>query len=66
MEQQLEKEHAQLQKLEQQLSDPGLYDEDNKKKLADLLHKQGELKERVNTTEEAWMQASEELEAASA
>lgn len=66
LEQQLEKEHAQLQKLEQQLSDPGLYDEDNKKKLADLLHKQGELKERVNTTEEAWMQASEELEAASA
>jgi len=65
LEQQLEKEHAQQQKVEQQLTDPTLYeDANNKKKLADLLLKQGELKARVSATEEEWMQASEELEAA--
>jgi ATP-binding cassette subfamily F protein 3 len=67
LEQQLEKEHAQLHKVEQQLTDPALYeDAHNKKKLADLLLKQGELKARVAATEEEWMQASEELETANA
>ena len=67
LEQQLEKEHAQLHKVEQQLTDPALYeDSNNKKKLADLLLKQGELKARVAATEEEWMQASEELETANA
>ena len=63
---QLKPMREQVRKLEQQLSDPTLYDDANKKKLAELLHKQGELKVRVSSTEEAWMQASEELEAASA
>jgi ATP-binding cassette subfamily F protein 3 len=67
LEQQLEKEHAQLHKVEQQLTDPALYeDAHNKKKLADLLLKQGELKARVAATEEEWMLASEELETANA
>jgi ATP-binding cassette subfamily F protein 3 len=67
LEQQLEKEHAQLHKVEQQLTDPALYeDANNKKMLADLLLKQGELKARVAATEEEWMQASEELETANA
>jgi ATP-binding cassette subfamily F protein 3 len=67
LEQQLEKEHAQQQKVEQQLTDPTLYeDANNKKKLADLLLKQSELKARVSATEEEWMLASEELETANA
>jgi ATP-binding cassette subfamily F protein 3 len=64
LEQQLEKEHAQQQKVEQQLTDPTLYDDANKKKLAELLQKQGELRARVSATEEEWMLASEELESA--
>jgi len=64
LEQQLEKEHAQQQKVEQQLTDPTLYDDASKKKLAELLQKQGELRARVSATEEEWMLASEELEAA--
>ena len=66
LEQQLEKDNAQLQKLEQQLADVSLYDDANKKKLAELLLKQGELKNKVAAIEEEWMQATEELETAEA
>ena len=66
LEQQLEKDHTQLQKLEQQLTDPALYDDANKKKLAELLLKQGELKTRIAATEDEWMHASEALETANA
>jgi ATP-binding cassette, subfamily F, member 3 len=64
LEQDIEKLGSQLQKLEQQLADPALYEEANKKKLAELLQKQRELKNRVAALEEEWLQASEELEAA--
>jgi len=51
---------------EQQLADVSLYDDANKKKLAELLLKQGELKNKVAAIEEEWMQATEELETAEA
>ncbi len=62
LEQQLEREHKQLAALEQTLPDPALYEEANKAKLAKLLQEQGELKRRLATTEEAWLQASGEME----
>jgi ATP-binding cassette, subfamily F, member 3 len=62
LEQQLDKESAQLTIIEQQLADPDLYAEANKAKLAKLVQQQGELKRKVSDTEEQWLLATAELE----
>ncbi len=62
LEQQLEREHRKLVELEQKLADPTLYEETNKGWLAKLVHEQGELKRQLTLTEEAWMEATEQLE----
>src|SRR5690606_39392712 len=62
LEQQLEREHRKLAELEQQLADPTLYEEVNKGFLAKLLHEQGEMKRQLANTEEAWLEATEQLE----
>jgi ATP-binding cassette subfamily F protein 3 len=62
LEQQMEREQRKLSEMEQKLLDPSLYDDGNKGWLAKLLHEQGELKRQLLDTEEAWLQASEQLE----
>ncbi|MFZ9583520.1 MAG: ATP-binding cassette domain-containing protein [Pseudohongiellaceae bacterium] len=65
LEMQLEKQHRQLAKLEQELTDQSLYEETNKGWLAKLLQEQGELKRQLAETEESLLQAMEQVEAAS-
>ncbi len=62
LEQQLEKELKQLATLEQQLTDPSLYEEASKAKLAKLVQQQGELKRQLALTEESWLLATTEIE----
>ncbi|TRY33284.1 ATP-binding cassette domain-containing protein [Aliiglaciecola sp. M165] len=51
-----------LSQLEGKLSDPGLYEEDNKDVLKSLLLEQAELKNKLDEAETSWMEAQEELE----
>lgn len=53
---------ARLAAIEEQLSDSGLYEQENKKKLTDLLKEQGEVKESLEETEMQWMDAQEQIE----
>ncbi|MGV3592842.1 MAG: ABC-F family ATP-binding cassette domain-containing protein, partial [Gammaproteobacteria bacterium] len=62
LEQQLDREHRKLGELEQKLADPTLYEDVNKGFLAKLLHEQGEMKRQLANTEEAWLEATEQLE----
>ncbi|HTR00332.1 MAG TPA: ATP-binding cassette domain-containing protein [Candidatus Acidoferrum sp.] len=66
LEQQLDKQHKQLAKIEQELTDPTLYEDANKGWLAKLLVEQGELKRQLADTEEQLMVAMEALERAGA
>lgn len=49
--------------LEQDLADPTLYDEANKAKMLSLMSQQAELKQQLEDTEMAWLDAQETLEA---
>ncbi|MEY4641437.1 MAG: hypothetical protein RLZZ227_1431 [Pseudomonadota bacterium] len=62
LEQQMEREQRKLSDMEQKLADPTLYEDVNKGWLAKLVQEQGELKRQLQLTEEAWLQASEQLE----
>ena len=52
-----------LRRLEQKLADPALYDKGVAGEAAKLMKEQAELREELATVEEAWLQASSELEA---
>ena len=54
--------NGELQSLETQLSDSTLYDDSNKKRLKDLLQRQGELKTQLADIEKAWMEVLEQLQ----
>ena len=54
--------NSELLSLETQLSDSTLYDDSNKKRLKDLLQRQGELKTQLADIEEAWMEVLEQLQ----
>ena len=54
--------NSELQSLETQLSDSTLYDDSNKKRLKDLLQRQGELKTQLADIEKAWMEVMEQLQ----
>ena len=54
--------NSELQSLETQLSDSTLYDDSNKKRLKDLLQRQGELKTQLADIEKAWMEVLEQLQ----
>jgi len=58
----LDKLHAEQTELEQQLADPDIYADCNKKRLQDCLLKKADIDKQCDTTEEEWMEASEELE----
>ena len=48
--------------IEQLLSNSNLYDQENKKKLTDLLKEQGEVKDLLEENEMLWMEAQEQIE----
>ncbi|WP_456268991.1 ATP-binding cassette domain-containing protein [Kushneria sp. AK178] len=58
----MEKAQAGLEAVEAKLSDPTLYDADQKARLTELLREQGEWKARLESDEQAWMAAEEALE----
>jgi len=62
LEKQLTKLHAEQDKLAKQLADPAIYEACNKNKLKQLTLEHGKIEQQVGEIEEAWMQASEELE----
>lgn len=53
---------ARLGEIEEQLSDSSLYDQENKKKLTNLLKEQGEVKDSLEESEMLWMDAQEQIE----
>ena len=61
LEREIEKAQQQLGEVEQQLSDPDLYNTGDTQ-LNELLKKQGELRKRINESEEQWLNLSDELE----
>ncbi|WP_281649055.1 ATP-binding cassette domain-containing protein [Parendozoicomonas sp. Alg238-R29] len=63
LEQEMEKQQATLQKVEERLMDTSLYEESAKAELKKLLDEQAALKKASAVTEENWLQSSEELEA---
>ncbi len=64
LEAQLEKIQQQLLQIEDQLGDASLYEESSKDRLRKLLDQQAELSRQAADTEDQWLLASEELEAA--
>ena len=63
-EQQLEKLHQALSKLELKLADPELYQDNGKEQLKQLIKQQAELKQQLADVEYRWLEASEALEQA--
>ena len=61
-EKQMDIHSARVAEIEEQLSDSSLYDQENKKKLTDLLKEQGEVKEQLEEAEMLWMDAQEQIE----
>jgi len=61
-EKQMDNYSTRLSEIEAQLSDSSLYEQENKKKLTDLLKEQGEVKEQLEDAEMLWMDAQEQIE----
>jgi len=64
LEKEMERLHQRKAQLDERLGDPGLYAEDQKERLAELVREQGQVKKELEEVEEAWLAASEEWEAA--
>jgi ATP-binding cassette subfamily F protein 3 len=64
LERQLEELQREQARLEQRLADAGIYDEQRKGELRELLGHKAELDRRLGTTEEHWLLTGEELEEA--
>ncbi|MCB1649017.1 MAG: ATP-binding cassette domain-containing protein [Pseudomonadales bacterium] len=62
LEQQLDSLHGELADMEQTLADPGLYEDDRKKELNELLHRQASARARSDEVEALWLEKSELLE----
>ncbi|WP_457808956.1 ATP-binding cassette domain-containing protein [Kushneria sp. EE4] len=58
----MEKAQKALEAVEEKLSDPTIYEADQKARLTELLREQGEWKARLESDEQAWMEAEEALE----
>ena len=54
--------HAALQALREQLGDTALYTEQNRQTLADMLKREGELKNRAAALDDAWLEQQQMLE----
>ena len=64
LESKMEKLQSKLDDIENQLADTSLYEAERKADLQTLLQQQGELKGELEEAEMAWMELSEEMEAA--
>jgi len=64
LESKMEKLQTKLDDIENQLADTSLYEAERKADLQTLLQQQGELKGELEEAEMAWMELSEEMEAA--
>jgi ATP-binding cassette subfamily F protein 3 len=62
LEQQLDRLHADKQTAQEQLLDNTLYEEANKAKLTQVLHRQREIESQLQVVEAEWLQVSEDLE----
>ncbi|MFC1664249.1 ATP-binding cassette domain-containing protein [Pseudomonadota bacterium] len=62
IEKQIAIKQAKLENIDKVLSDPSLYDEQNKKKISELVHNQGILRKSIESSEEEWITLSEQLE----
>jgi len=58
----MERLHTQKDDLAEQLADAELYSGDQNEKLKQLTHQHGLIQQQLDDSEEAWMQASEDLE----
>jgi len=58
----METASVRLTEIELQLSESELYEQENKKKLTDLLKEQGEVKDLLEENEMLWMDAQEQIE----
>ena len=65
LEKQLEKYSVEKAKLDARLADGSLYDHENKAELQNLLKRQAELSDLIDTAEMRWLELHEELEALS-
>ncbi len=63
LEKQMERLHAELSEIEDALASPSIYDHSAKAQLQELLHNQARLKRELESTEAAWLESSEKLEA---
>ena len=63
-EQQMEKLQRELARIEEALTDEGLYDESRKTELTKLLQEQGKYRSELQEAEEQWLAAQERLEEA--
>ena len=65
LEQQLEKNTRELDEINQHLHADDIYQPENKARLLELLKQQGQLQQSIAEIEEAWLVATEEMEAMS-
>jgi ATP-binding cassette subfamily F protein 3 len=54
-----------LAALQAELADPNIYDDARRDDLAELVRREGETKQTIDTLEQQWLAASEALEVAS-
>ena len=66
MEQEMSKHQMLLDEIEEKLSAPSIYDEENKETLNELLQTRGTLGTAMRNAEESWLEATEALERAAA
>ena len=62
LERELDRQRAALTELDEALADPTLYEDERRPELRALLQQQGDLRQRLEDTETAWLEASERLE----
>jgi len=62
LERQVDTLGSKLGSIEQELSDPGLYDSGQRDRLTTLLQQQGQTRQALETVEQEWLELQEELE----
>ena len=62
LEKKIDREQTQLKKIENQLADPEIYDDNNKETLKQCLSKQAEVKKILVALEENWLETQEQIE----
>ncbi|OOY39716.1 hypothetical protein BOV90_07960, partial [Solemya velum gill symbiont] len=66
LEKQLDDLNRQKSAIEEQMAEPGIYDEENKERLKQLIADNSSIEQQIATAEESWMEKLEELEAETA